>query len=199
MERIDGPDLLTLAGSRPWTVFRMGRICGDVQARLHATKASRRMPAVRDVLRQWMESSDRVPKHLAEFARDILKGLPDGDALCHGDFHPANILMAGETPVVIDWANAMRGDPAADVGRSLVLFGIGEVPPGSPVLVRYLHRIGSKIVTWGYLRAYRRARPLDMELVERWVVAHAAARLAFERIPEEEGPLVRLLERPYST
>jgi aminoglycoside phosphotransferase (APT) family kinase protein len=195
MERIEGPDLLTLLGRRPWLLLWVGRICGEVHARIHATKASRRMPALRDVLRQWMESSDRVPEHLARFALDILKGLPDGDSLCHGDFHPGNILMAGKTPVVIDWTNATRGDPAADIGRSLVLFRIGEPPPGSPALVRYLHVLGSKIVTWGYLRAYRRARPVDMALVERWVVVHAAARLAFEHIPEEERPLLRLLEQ----
>ncbi len=198
MERIEGPDLLTLMGRRPWTVFQAGRICGEVHARLHAAEAPRRMPAVRDTLRQWMASSYRLPKHLAEFALDILKGLPDGESLCHGDFHPGNILMSGETPVVIDWTNARRGDPAADVGRSLVLFRVGEPLPGMPALVRYLHVLGSKIVTWGYLRAYRRVRPLDMAVVERWVVAHAAARLAFEHIPEEEGALRRLLERRYA-
>ena len=78
------------------------------------------------------------------------------------------------------------------------MFRIGEPPPGSPALVRYLHVLGSKLVTWGYLRAYRRARRLDMELVERWVVVHAAARLASEHIPEEEDRLRRLLERRYT-
>ncbi len=197
MERIDGPDLLTLVGRRPWMMFWVGRMSGEVHARLHAAKASTRMPALREVLRQRIQSSGRVPEDLARFALDTLDGLPDGDSLCHGDFHIGNIMMSGETPVVIDWTNATRGDATADVARTLILSRMGEPPPGSPALVRYLHGLGSKIVTSGYLRAYRRERPLDMALVERWVVAHAAARLASEHIPEEEQPLLRLLERRY--
>jgi aminoglycoside phosphotransferase (APT) family kinase protein len=197
MERIDGPDLLTLVGRRPWLLLSIGRISGEVHAQLHDAKASTRMPALREALRQRIGSSDRVPEHLAEFALEVLEGLPDGDSLCHGDFHIGNILMAGKTPVVIDWTNATRGHPAADVGRSLIMFRMGEPPPGSPALVRYLRLLGSKIVTWAYLRAYRRARPLDMALVERWVVVHAAARLASEHIPEEEQALRRLLEERY--
>lgn len=198
MERIEGPDMLTLLSRRPWRIFWVGRVTGEVHARLHATSAPGRIPALRETLRQWIGSSNRVPERLAEFALEVLEGLPDGDALCHGDFHPANILLAGETPVVIDWTNATRGDPAADVARSLVLFRIGEPPPWYPALVRYLHGIGSKIVTSGYLRAYRRARPLDMGAVERWEAAHAAARLAAEPIPEEEQALRGLLERRYA-
>ena len=198
MERIEGPDLLTLVGRRPWIVFSIGPICGEVHARLHAAGASSRIRALRETLRQRIESSGRVPDYLAEFAVEILEGLPDGDRLCHGDFHPGNVLMAGETPVVIDWTNATRGDPAGDVARSLVLFRLGQPPPGSPTLVRYLRLVGSKIVTSAYLRAYRRVRPLDMGLVDRWEVVQAAARLAAEPIAGEERPLLRLLEQRHA-
>ncbi len=195
MERIEGPDLLTLVSQRPWMVFSIGRICAEVHARIHAAGASTRIRALRETLRQRIESSSRLPEHLAEFALDILEGLPDGDRLCHGDFHPGNIIMSQGTPVVIDWTNAMRGDPTADVARTLVLFRIGVPPPGTPALVRYLRLVGSKIVTPGYLRAYRRLRPLDMGLVARWEVAQAAARLATEPIAGEDRPLLRLLEQ----
>ncbi len=198
MERIDGPDLLGVIASRPWTVLRAGRICGEIHAQLHATKTSRRMPALREVLRQRMASSVRAPKHLTEFAVDILEGLPDGDSLCHGDFHPANILMAGDTPVIIDWPNATRGDPAADVARTLMMLRMGELPPGSPVLLRFLAMIARRLLTSAYLRSYRRARPLDMSLVSRWEIPTAAARLA-EGIEEETATLLRLLERRHGS
>jgi Ser/Thr protein kinase RdoA (MazF antagonist) len=198
MERIEGPDLLTLVGRRPWKVFWVGRVTGEMHARLHAATGSSKIPSLRETLREWIGSSDRMPRHLAEFALDILNGLPDGDRLCHGDFHPGNILMAGKTPVVIDWTNAKRGDAAGDVARSLVVLSIGEPPPGTSTALRLLTHVGRRLLMSAYLRAYRRARPLDMELVERWVVAQAAARLAFDLIPEEERPLRRLLEERYA-
>ena len=47
--------------------------------------------------------------------------MPDGDRLCHGDFHPMNILGEASQPVIIDWSDARRGDPAADVCRTYLL------------------------------------------------------------------------------
>lgn len=47
--------------------------------------------------------------------------MPDGDRLCHGDFHPMNVLGEISQPVIIDWPDARRGDPAADLCRSYLL------------------------------------------------------------------------------
>ncbi len=127
MERLEGPDLLTLIGRRPWTVFRAGRISGEVHAKLHEAKAPETIPDLKTRLRAPIQSVGVLPKPLAEFALAVLEGLPDGDRLCHGDFHPGNILMAGATPVVIDWTGAMRGDPTADVAR--LAGGIEEETP----------------------------------------------------------------------
>ena len=52
---------------------------------------------------------------------DAIVDMPHGDRLCHGDFHPLNILGDTLDPVVIDWLDARRGDPVADVCRSYLL------------------------------------------------------------------------------
>jgi Ser/Thr protein kinase RdoA (MazF antagonist) len=193
MERIDGPDLLGVIASRPWTVFRAGRMCGEVHAQLHGTGVSSRLPPLRATIWSRIESSTRVPDDLARFALGILNELPDGDNLCHGDFHPANILMAGDTPVIIDWPNATRGDAAADVARTLMMLRMGELPPGSPLLLRLAASVARRLLTSAYLRSYRRIRPLDMALVERWVTVRVAERLT-EAIEEETVGLLKLLE-----
>jgi Ser/Thr protein kinase RdoA (MazF antagonist) len=35
-----------------------------------------------------------------------LADMPDGDRLCHGDFHPINVLGQDSLPMVIDWPDA---------------------------------------------------------------------------------------------
>jgi Ser/Thr protein kinase RdoA (MazF antagonist) len=50
-----------------------------------------------------------------------LEDLPEGDRLCHGDFHPWNILGSPGGAMIVDWLDATRGAPAADVSRSYVL------------------------------------------------------------------------------
>src|ERR671924_42075 len=73
-------------------------------------------------------------------APGVLEQLPDGDRLCHGDFHPANVLVGKRGPVAIDWHRAARGDPMGDLARSRVILAAGFVPPKSPWLVRHLDR-----------------------------------------------------------
>ncbi len=193
MERIEGPDLLTLIGRRPWTVLRVGRICGEMQAGLHEVRAPSALPPLRAVLRMRIASSSLVPPHLAGFALEVLDGLPDGDRLCHGDFHPGNIMMAGATPVLIDWTNVARGDPTADVARTTLTLRMGTPPPGTSAVLRGLSLFGRRVLVWLYLRAYRRARPLDVEAVARWEIPVAAARFA-DGIREEAPALRAFLE-----
>lgn len=194
MERIEGVDLLTLVGRRPWTLFRVARISVEVQARLHEVVAPETIPDLRATLRERIESSRPVLGEHAAFALDLLAALPDGDRLCHGDFHPGNILMDGETPVLIDWTNAMRGDPAADVARTRMMLSLGEVPPGTSIPLRVMAGVGRRALVWLYIRGYRRLRPLDMALMARWEIAHAAARLS-EGIEGETPHLLAFLER----
>jgi len=61
---------------------------------------------------------------------DAIVDMPHGDRLCHGDFHPLNILGDTLDPVVIDWLDARRGDPVADVCRSYLLLKLhaAEMP-----------------------------------------------------------------------
>ena len=196
MERIDGPDLLTLIGKRPWTIFRIGRISGEIHAQMHSVAAPSVVPPLKATLKKRIESLDRLPERLGRFALDTLEGLPDGDSLCHGDFHPANILMAGENPVVIDWTNATRGDPTADVARTVITLRLGETPPGTSSALRLLALVGRRILVGLYLRSYRRRRTLDMSLLSRWEIPVAAGRLA-DGIEEEAPSLIALLEEEY--
>jgi len=194
MERIPGTDLLTLIGRRPWTVFRAGRICGEVQAQMHEVQAPGALPPVREVLRRQIGGVEALPAELRRFALEVLDSLPDGDRLCHGDFHPGNIMMDGETPVVIDWTNVARGAPEADLARSRVILRLGKPPPGTSPVLLLMALVGrGLLVRWG-LNAYASVRPVDWSLVKRWEVPVAAARFG-DGIPGEERDLLRFLER----
>ena len=186
--------MLTLIGRRPWTVFRAGRICGEVQAQMHEVRAPGALPPVREVLRHWIERTEAIPPDLSRFALAVLDTLPDGDRLCHGDFHPANIMMDGETPVVIDWSNVARGAPEADLARSRVILRLGKPPPGTSRVLLLMALVGRALLVRWYLHAYARVRPVDWDVVKRWEVPVAAARFG-DGIPGEERDLRRFLER----
>jgi serine/threonine protein kinase len=197
MERIDGPDLLTLIGRKPWRVWEGGRINGATQARLHDAIAPAGLPTVKQRITR-LVSGPAVPPHIAGFALRHLEQLPDGDRLCHGDLHPANILLSSRGPIVIDWPNATRGDPHADLARTYLTLRIGSPPPGSPPLLIALAKVGRRILILSYLRAYRKQSPcVDMALMRRWMIVRAADRLS-DGIPDERATLLGMLERAAS-
>ncbi len=194
MERVDGPDLLTIIAQKPWTVWRAGRIAGETHARLHSVAAPATIPALRERAESYRGGSELVPPHIAEWALREMAAMPDGDRLLHGDFHPGNILMSASGPVVIDWPNVTRGHPDADVGRTLLTIRIGTLPPGSPLVLRIGARFARSVLLASYVRAYRRARPFDMQSVRRWETLRAVDRLG-DNVPGERDVLLAILER----
>jgi len=194
MERIQGSDLLSVVGRKPWTLFFDAILCGEVHAQLNEATAPAGIRTVKEYFQRQIARSAALPLHLAEFALATLEQLPEGEKLCHLDFHPGNIIMSPDGPVVIDWSNVCRGDPWADVARTELMLQIGEPPPGSPILVRMLARIGGRILAWGYRRAYTRARSIDKRAVAAWKVPVAAARMG-DGIESEFPAIVRMLEQ----
>jgi aminoglycoside phosphotransferase (APT) family kinase protein len=55
----------------------------------------------------------------------------EGPRLLHLDLHPANVMLGRQGPVVIDWANASRGDAALDVALTTVV--LAGAPVGPPL------------------------------------------------------------------
>jgi aminoglycoside phosphotransferase (APT) family kinase protein len=193
MERIDGPDLLTRIASKPWTVWGAGSMLGSVHARLHDVVAPPGIASLVDRARMLGDLTTLVPRDALEWALPRFERMLDGDKLLHGDFHPANVLLSGSGPIVIDWPNVTRGNPDADLARSLLILRVGEVPPGSPFVVRYGERVARKFLAAAYLRAYRRHRPVDTAVVERWVSLRAVDRLG-DGISEERAALLAMIE-----
>lgn len=105
MERIDGPIMMDAMVRPPWKLGEHLRLLADLLDQLH-----------------------EIP------APDWLPGMPeDGDAILHLDLHPLNVIMSPNGPIVIDWPNARRGDPMADVAVSYALIACGQIPLPRPV------------------------------------------------------------------
>ena len=192
LERVPGDDLLTALGRNPLALRRAARALADAHDAMHDHHGPPELPTVHDVVSGRIAAAEPLPDDLRAAALALLATLPGGDALCHGDMHLGNMLGTWTAPVVIDWGDAARGHPAADVARTALLHRVGEPPPGAPFLVRRLAPVGRRALAALYLARYRRVRPLERDLVERWVVVRAAARLA-EPIPAEHPRLLAIV------
>jgi Ser/Thr protein kinase RdoA (MazF antagonist) len=195
LERLDGPDMLTLLQRKPLRLLEFARMLAEAHVAVHRIHAPRALPDLRQVLTTRIESAT-MPPHLRECALRILEELPDGDRVCHGDYHPGNVLVAADRVAVIDWVNATRGAPVADHARTMLLLRQAEPLPGTPLAVRALMAAGRSAFARRYARAYATGSPHPVRQIDAWLVVHAAARLA-EGIDVEQNALIALLDRAH--
>lgn len=69
--------------------------------------------------------------HTQKLKGDILSALnllPEGDTLCHGDFHPGNIFIDKGEEILIDFMNICKGHYLYDIARTIYLIEYTPVP-----------------------------------------------------------------------
>ena len=200
MGRVDGPSLLAMVEANPLRAPRLARYFGDCHAALLGHKASPDLPQVKDGLRKDIEGlpGDRLGEDRKAFLLGLLEGLPDGDALLHGDFNPSNLILTEHGPVAIDWSGAARGDPMADLAHTLLILENGQLPPDTSALMRPVLRAGGHAFARGYLGTCRKALPVDRADREAWTAVMAAGRLSYGGACERPV-LLRIIDREYRT
>jgi aminoglycoside phosphotransferase (APT) family kinase protein len=180
-ERIDGVSLLGYTQKRPWAIFGAIRLLAELHAQIHRCTAPAGLPSLRERIAAGIEASDS-PAADKQAARDRLADLPDGTALCHGDFHPGNVLITPRGPVVIDWDSASRGDPLGDVACTSRLMRTAGLPPWAPGYMHLLLRCLRPVLHRSYLKRYRRLYAVTRRQIEAWQAPLAVAARSW-RIP----------------
>jgi aminoglycoside phosphotransferase (APT) family kinase protein len=110
-------------------------------------------------------------------ARRCLDTCPRGDAIHHGDFHPLNVLSTERGLYVIDWFNACRAHPSADVALTYLIATttlLADLLPAE--IVARIEPLRS-MVDAAYLDRYLEVTGVTRDQVRSWMRPLAAARL----------------------
>jgi aminoglycoside phosphotransferase (APT) family kinase protein len=175
-QHVRGPSLWQRIVDEPARSAEFGALLADVQEALFALVPPVTLPSQRDRLTTKIR---RVAATIDPAHAQALELLPPErrpGLLCHGDLHPSNIVMSHDGPMIVDWFDASRGDPIADVARStLILLADGaETPEHLPGADRAtLERL-----TAAYLDRMREHREVPADLLARWQAVSAVARMA---------------------
>lgn len=125
-DRVDGETLLD------W-VLKTGDLhkCAKYMAKQHkeiVQNSVSSVPNYKQFLKSNILNASSVNLIERDRALETLDQLKDGDTLCHGDFHPGNILLSDGLTMVIDFMNVCQGDPLYDVARTVFLVEYTPVP-----------------------------------------------------------------------
>jgi aminoglycoside phosphotransferase (APT) family kinase protein len=122
-ERVWGPSMWERVLAAPSTAASCGRELAELHHRLLRLIPPPTLPRQLDRMACKIRRAAAAVAAELEDALDLLPSDVQGYRLCHGDLHPANVLVSSDGPVVIDWFDAARGDPRLDVARTSVLLG----------------------------------------------------------------------------
>ena len=200
-----GRTMLQELASSPWRLGSLIRVFAQLHLEMHRhnfpelvsmrRKLAERIIRINDA--DFSSGARELVKKAKTFALARLEEFQEDDKLCHGDFHPDNIIMSPRGPVIIDWADAAKGSPAADVARTRLLLSLGTPVEGR--MSRWLVKLGRNRALSLYLKSYLKHSPIQGNSIEAWQLPVALARLRAS-IPGEKDQLLTIikshLERP---
>jgi aminoglycoside phosphotransferase (APT) family kinase protein len=169
----------------PWSIALFAREFAAIHARIHSTSVPDEVPELKSILVRNINLHDHLTTESKTKIIKYLDHLPGENKLCHGDFHPENILMNGRKPVVLDWMTATRGNPLADVARTSILLKWAEPGPGTPSFIKALLGSVRRKFHRHYLGEYQRLTGARQDAIEDWELPVLAARL-MEWLPGSE-------------
>jgi aminoglycoside phosphotransferase (APT) family kinase protein len=189
-ERIDGSSMWRHVIDRPDQSPELGHMLAEVQRALFELVPPVTLPRQRDRLLTKIRTSAATVDASLIRAIDLIPASVGAARLCHGDLHPSNVILSDSGPVIVDWFDASRGDPLADVARtSMTLLSDGATPPR--------HLPGADIETLATLtEAYVAQLRAQLEFADaelaQWEAIQAVARIA-EGVPRR--PLLEVWRR----
>jgi aminoglycoside phosphotransferase (APT) family kinase protein len=179
-ELVEGQSMWQHVVDRPARSAEHGRLLAELQLSLFEVVPPVTLPRQRDRLASKIRRAAATVDPSLARALDLLPPHTSSPRLCHGDLHPSNVLLGRDGPMIVDWFDASRGDPIADIARSsLVLLSDGAEPP------RHLpgsDRATLSVLTDAYLARLGEQLEIDPDLLARWQAVNAVARIA-EGVP----------------
>lgn len=185
-ERCEGPTVLDAAVKSPGEIESLATLFSTLHRHIHGCNATS-LPSAKVRLEHKIRNARGVSPAAKRQALSALESLPGGTDLCHGDFHPRNVVVTAAGPKVLDWLDASAGDAAMDVARTLLL--IEHAAQGAvDGTVRQAFRDS-------YFRYWQRDWPDAFERIEQWRYPLAVARLSEAVADAERLMLSRYVER----
>lgn len=192
-DRIEGPSLLNELAKKPWKVRQYARLLAGLHVQVHEVAAPANLETQREWARGGIPETNKLSKDIQKSVLHLLDSMPDGNQLCHGDFHPGNIIVTHRGPVILDWMTASKGLACGDVARASIILEAAKAPEGTPM--RWLLEWMRKLFLATYLKTYFQLRPAEKDSLTAWRTIMAANFFVDVSLPEEEANLISIINQ----
>lgn len=125
---------------------------------------------IKEKFKRKLENATNIDDNTKYELLQRLEGMKNHSKLCHGDFHPSNVIVQEDgTVYVIDWSHVTQGNASADAARTYLLFSMD----------------GKDELAEKYLSLFSEKSGIEKRSIQRWIPLVAATQMT-KNIPEEQ-------------
>lgn len=193
MERIDGPELLTEWIKHPFFEKKQTDEFSNMHYGILQIETDNSIPSLNEFLNYFFENVKiDLDENKLKQIRSMFQELPAKQNICHGDFHPGNILVAKDQKVIIDWSGVHTGNPISDVANTYLLMTyVPQMPNQSMVLHSILKKLGFRRAE-KYKKKMEELLHFDDLEFEKWLVVMSLFRM-YCGLPSEKDERKRFI------
>jgi hypothetical protein len=198
MQRIVGTSMIDQIRRQPLLIRQKGFDLARMHLGLLKINANASISSSKDQARYCISKSGALSEETKRVLMDLLADLPEGKSLCHGDFHPGNIIHSDGKDFIVDWSGATKGDVLYDVAHTYLLLGTVPRAPGVSLLMYAMQKLLGKAMASIYLKTIAKSISIDPDQLSSWVLIRAAER-TYYGFPSEIEHLHAFIDRAIST
>lgn len=159
-------------------------------ADLHSKSIAIELPSLVEKYTRGLEQAPLISDKTRETLIQHLRSLPEEQSVCHGDYHVKNVMISDNRTIIIDWVDAVRGNPLMDVARTHVILSEDhseELPP----YLRPLYLLLSRFMRNHFVNHYLKLTGHSRKALNDWLPLTAAYRLNESSAkPEQLLPII---------
>ncbi|MDA2311508.1 MULTISPECIES: aminoglycoside phosphotransferase family protein [Bacillus cereus group] len=179
MEYVKGDSIGDLLLNNLNEAERYINICVNEQKKIHSICMNTdEIESMRVRLERQIKSVHKLDEKQKGNILNKLHSIKFEPRLCHGDFHPFNLILSKKNVNIIDWVDASSGDIRADVFRTYLLYAQSHIDLAEM-----------------YLQIYCNNTDLTRGEIFQWAPIISAARFSEKVSSQNEVDLSRLLKQ----
>jgi uncharacterized protein (TIGR02172 family) len=194
-EKINGKTLLQIIIRNPFKAHAAAKKLAELHYSIHRVCTGSVVNNQKAGLRNAVSAAPLLNDGQKSEILSYLDIQQEEHTLCHGDFHPDNIMTDGRNYWIIDWMTGCEGTAACDVARTVMILRYSAVPGRIPRIIKLcLQYLQKKLSCW-YKAEYMHLSGLKKRDIDRWMLPNYAARLVENLSPDESAVLMDCIKR----
>lgn len=168
-ERVEGKTISQMMKEQPEKTDEYLNLFVDVQLTILSNEVPL-LNRIKEKFTRKLENATNIDENTKYELLQRLQGMKNHNKLCHGDYHPSNVIVKEDgTVYVIDWAHVTQGNASADAARTFLLFSIDK----------------NEELAEKYLNLFANKSGIEKSHIQRWIPIVAATQMT-KNIPEEQ-------------